>query len=302
MSIFGNRLTSRIIASIFQKADETARNEIANGYIVVQDERDRVSVLCREIRRHINKNPFIRSLSISAEPIDNNYGDALFVFRYKDDVKIGLVEAKLLRIDNQNNLNISWDWRQGNTKKSHFTHQLQNHQQWNTQMAVWSMFIPNCSNGCYSPPLIANGSSNIWSSQMIFHPRVKTPQTLWTYNDVLNLPNNYSYQNLYSIIKSILECKKGSVINKNGNKVITITSKENATMEIPIPYRLGSIWEDFRKFVKKYKNIKSYNYYRFDDLLDIVEYYKRDKSLPRDVFKNEKEYFYFKKLLDKNIK
>jgi len=301
MSIFGNLITSRIIAQIFQNADEAARNEIVNSEINVQDERDRVSVLCREIRRRIKRNPFIRSLSISAEPIDNRQGDALFVFRFKDEIKIGLVEAKLLRINNCANLNNKWDWRQGNTQNSHFTHQLQNHQKWINELAVWCMFIPNCPNGTYSPPLVANGSSNIWSSEMINHQRVSTPTELWSYDDVLNLPNGYNYQNLYSIIKTILACKKGVVKNIQGKRVITIASKGNKEMVIPIPYRLNSIWGDFRKFIEKHKNIVSYNYYRFDDLLEVVENYKKEKNLPIDKFKDEKEYSVFKELLDKNL-
>jgi hypothetical protein len=302
MSIFGNRRTSEIIASIFQRADELTRNEIVNQEINFQNERDRVSVLCREIRRKINNNPFIRTLSISAEPIDNTQGDALFIFRYIDEIKVGLVEAKLLRINNVKNLNNKWDWHQGNTQNSHFTNQIQNHQKWNSEMAIWCMFIPNCQNGTHSPPLMNRGSSNIWSSEMINHQRVSTPQTLWSYTDILTPPNGYNYQNLYSIIKSILNCNKGVVINRNGRNKITVQSTENDSMEIPIPfYKYGSIKKDFRKFVNKYRNIVSYNYYQFDDLFEIVKNYKTNRYLPSEEFKDEEEYTIFKKLLDENI-
>lgn len=302
MPIFGNRITSEIIARVFQNADELTRNEIINNAVNTQDERDRVSVLCREIRRRINRNPFIRSMSISAEPIDNQTGDALFVFRYRDEIKIGLVEAKLLRINNRTNLNNTWDWRQGRTNNSHFSVQLNNHQQWINEMAVWCMFIPNCPNGVHSPPLINRGSSNIWSQQMFQHQRVSNPQTLWNYNDVLNLPNNYSYQNLYSIIKSILNCEYGIAKKINGNKSITFNSSLNDSMDIPIPYNYGNIFGDFKRFQAKYKNITSYNYYRFDDLSELVDNYASTKFLSTDSFYSQEDYSFFKNLLDKNIK
>ncbi len=304
MSIFINGIITKIIAKIFQNADELTRNEIINSKTNFRNERDRVSVLCHEIRRKVSKNPFIRSLSISAEPIDNQDGDAIFVFRYKNEIKIGLLEAKLLRIYNRNNLNTKWDWRQGNTKNSHFTNQLLKHQQWINEMAVWCMFIPNCPKGNYSPPLISNGSSNIWSSDLFKHQRVQTPQTLWSYNDVLNLPNGCNYQNLYSIIKSILDCNNGVIKNINGNKTIRINSKEGKSMEIPIPYRLSSIKNDFKEFVNKYKSIVSYNYYRFDDLYDVVEKYKEGIEISKEKFTdergvfNEEEYMRFKQLLN----
>jgi len=147
--MFGNPFIAEVIARIFQVADIEVRREIIDPQNPLEtNERDRVSVLCREIRREVSKNPLIRSFSIKAEARDTTRRDALFVFRYKEEVKIGLVEAKLLRIRGKN-LNGTWDWPRGGP--SHFTRQVINQQLWLNQAAVWDMFIPNCNIGQHSP-------------------------------------------------------------------------------------------------------------------------------------------------------
>lgn|GEM_PF-5771197 len=302
--MFGNKITAEIIARIFQRADEVARNEIVNGAVNDIKERDRVSVLCREIRRNINKNPFIRSLSISAEAVDNKKGDALFVFRYKNEVKIGLVEAKILKINNAN-LDAYFDWIPNKHNYSHFTHQLKNLQKWVNEMAVWNMFIPNCPNGQYSPPLIAKGSSNIWSSDLINHPKVSTPLVRWNFNDALNPP--VQYMNLHTVIKSILNCKNGKVhIVSQGGRV-EVKALDDEIIDIPVPHFLGSIWGDLKQFSRKYYNINSYNYYRFDDLVEVVDDFKEKRVLLKDPFIkrehfDEDEYIFFKQILNEIIK
>ncbi len=305
MTLFGNRITSNIIAKIFQKADETTRNEMIEIDGFRTNERDRVSVLCRGIRRKVNKNPFIRSLSISANAIDTHQGDALFVFRYKNEIKVGLLEAKLLKI-NGSNLNKNWDYCNKNSKNSHFTRQIINQQQWINAMAVWDMFIPNCKNGQHSPPLISRGSSNIWADEIINHSKINTPNLLWNYNDLLNPPG--VYQSLYTIIKTILNCDKGRKVEITTKGIVSISSKENKIMEIPIPYTLrGQIFGAVDKFIQKNKNIASYNYYRFDDMVKFIENYKEKRELSEDLFvkkgKNDyKEFKFFKQLLDEDIK
>ena len=126
------------------------------------------------------------------------------------------------------------------------------------------------------------------------------------YNELLNPP--CVYQSLYTIIKTILNCDKGRKVEIKTKGIVSISSKENKIMEIPIPYTLrGQIFGAVDKFIEKNKNIASYNYYRFDDMVKFIENYKEKRELSEDLFvkqgKNDfKEFKFFKQLLDEDIK
>lgn len=279
--MFGNPFIAEVIARIFQAADIEVRREIIDPQNPLEtNERDRVSVLCRLIRQEVNRNPFIRSFSIQAHARDTTRRDALFVFRYKEEVKIGLVEAKLLRIRGAN-LGDTWDW-QNARMQSHFTQQVIDQQLLLNQAAVWDMFIPNCNIGQHSPPLEREGSSNIWADELINNPKIIRPNELWSYQDVLDAKDQYL--SLYDIVKEIIKCNKGIKHDITGKNEIEIeSSNPDVKMPIPIPrtQRLSS--QIIESFFLNNKSIDSLNYYRFDDLFTVTKDFpeNRDLNIPQ---------------------
>jgi hypothetical protein len=279
--MFGNPFIAEIIARIFYNADKEVRREIINSQNPLEiNERERVATLCSLIRQKVRRNPFIRSFSIQAHARDTTRRDALFVFRYKEEVKIGLVEAKLLRIRGAN-LCDTWDW-QNARGQSHFTQQVIDQQLWINQAAVWDMFIPNCNIGQHSPSFERDGSSNIWADELINNPKITRPNELWTYQDVLDAKNQYL--SLYDIVKEILKCNKGLKHDITGKNEIEIeSSNPDIKMPIPIPrtQRLSS--QIIESFFSNNKSIDSLNYYRFDDLFTVSKDYlaNRDLSIPQ---------------------
>jgi hypothetical protein len=273
MAFFGNIFTAEIIARIFYNADKKVRQEIIDDQDFLEtNERDRISALCTRIRDKVKSNPFIRSVSVQAHPRDTTQRDALFVFRFGNEIKIGLVEAKLLRIRNSE-LNKSWDWKISNkNKNSHFTKQVINQQNWLNQAAVWDMFIPNCQTEKHTPPFEKYGSSNIWADETYKSHKIKTPSELWTYQDVLDLKDQYL--SLYDIIKAILKCQKGIVHDVTGKSVIKIQNDKGKEMIIPIPRNNIGFIRRIKEFLLENNDIVSFNYYRLDDVFESVKDYK----------------------------
>ncbi len=289
MAFFGNIFTAEIIARIFYNADKKVRAEIINDLNPLEtNERDRVSSLCTRIRDKVASNPFIRSISIQAHARDTTHRDALFVFRYKNEVKIGIVEVKLLRIKNSN-LNDKWDWPiNRNNSNSHFTKQIVNQQNWLNQAAVWDMFIPNCPIGDHSPPLEKDGSSNIWAEETFLSQKISRPNELWSYQDVLDLKD--SYLSLYDIIKAIMKCEKGIVHDITGKQNLSIRNDKDVSMDIPIPRNLFDFRQRVNDFLNNNKSIESFNYYRLDNVFESVKKIKDSNEIivPRDVRNNPK--------------
>jgi len=229
---------------------------------------------------------FISSISIQAHARDTTQRDAIFVFRYKNEVKIGIVEAKLLRIKDAN-LNDNWDWYNAN-RESHFTKQVINQQNWVNQAAVWDMFIPNCRIGENSPPLERYGSSNIWAEETFLSQKISRPNELWSYQDVLDLKD--SYLSLYDIIKAIMKCEKGIVHDITGKQNLSIRNDKDVSMDIPIPRNLFDFRQRINDFLNNNKSIESFNYYRLDNVFESVKKFKDSNEIivPRDVRNNPK--------------
>jgi len=287
MAFFGNIFTAEIIARIFYNADKKVRQEIIDEINPLEtSERDRISSLCARIRDKVDYYSFISSISIQAHARDTTQRDAIFVFRYKNEVKIGIVEAKLLRIKDAN-LNDNWDWYNAN-RESHFTKQVINQQNWVNQAAVWDMFIPNCRIGENSPPLERYGSSNIWAEETFLSQKISRPNELWSYQDVLDLKD--SYLSLYDIIKAIMKCEKGIVHDITGKQNLSIRNDKDVSMDIPIPRNLFDFRQRINDFLNNNKSIESFNYYRLDNVFESVKKFKDSNEIivPRDVRNNPK--------------
>ena len=287
--MFGNEFIADIIATIFYNAGKAVRREIINNLNPLEvNERDRVSTLCALIRQAISTNPFISSFSIQAHARDTTRRDALFVFRYKEEIKIGLVEAKLLRIAGSD-LTDTWDWY-NTSNQSHFSQQVKDQQLWLNQAAVWDMFIPDCDLGDFSPPLDIEGSSNIWADELIHSTTISSPNQLWTYQDVLNAKTQYL--SLYDIIKDIILCNKGTKHDITGMEEYEIISSDGEiSMPIPIPRNLTFKSSVIENFFSKNKSIDSLNYYRFDRLFTAAnKFIKTGEIVIPNYIKQNKSY------------
>ncbi len=275
MEFFGNAFMAEIIARIFQRADKEVRQEIINPHNpLIFNERERVATLCSMIRNAVRKIPFIRSFSMQAHAADTTRGDALFVFRYREEVKVGIVEAKILRIKNSELSNI-WDW--SNKGESHFTNQVIKQQSWLKEAAVWDMFIPNCSIRDYSPSLVGEGSSNIWADELHKSPLISTPQRLWSYKDVLD--EKEQYLSLYQIIKEILLCSQGKKHDVTGKSEIDIISSKEKKITVPIPRSSSLSGRVIENFFRQNETTDSLNYFRFDDVFESVKDYAKTKEI-----------------------
>lgn len=274
MDLFGNAFLAEIIANIFYWADKKVRKEIINPHNqLLCNERERVATLCSNIRNAVGLIPFIRSFSIQAHSWDNSKGDALFVFRYKEEVKVGIVEAKLLRFNGSKPDDI-WDW--SNNGESHFTNQVIKQQMWKNEAAVWDMFIPDCSINQHSPSLERKGSSNIWAEELINNSMISTPRKLWSYQDVLDAKQQYL--SLYQIIKEILMCQKGRKHDITGKSELEISSYSEIRgkkITVPIPRNLSLSRRVIDEFFKRNESIDTLSYYRFDDVVESVKDYEK---------------------------
>jgi hypothetical protein len=276
MSFFGNIFAAELVARLFYNADKEVRREIINANNVLEiNEPERVSALCTLIRKRLSNNPFIRSISVQAHARDTTQRDALFVFRYKDEIKVGIAEAKLLRIKNAN-LNDVWDWLSHG--ESHFTKQIIDQQRWIHTAAVWEMFIPDCALGVHHPPLDRLGSSNIWANEIRNHAKINNRTQLWTYHDVLNATNEY--MSLYTVVKEILRCNKGIKLDaSNADSIQIATDNGRRIMNIPIPRSQTGYSGRVKSFLSEHEEIGSLSYYRFDELAESIEDYKSNEQI-----------------------
>ncbi len=277
--MFGNPFIARVIASVFQRADNIVRREfIGEDEIIETNERDRVSSLGSMIRR----NPFMRVFPMQSRVHgrDTHARDGLFVFRYRDKIKVGIFESKLLYIDGVADLNRVWDQPDPGTQRSRFTRQVVAQQEWVNQFAVWDMFWPNCPEENHSPSLSKKGSSCIWATDMFNQPNIANPTTLWSFNDVKNATPQY--MSLYDVVYNIIMCNQGILHDIEGaERTVAVRSANGRLMDIPIPRRLwgNQFRNDIEKFFERNENFSTFTYYRFDDLYRVSNSFELDQEL-----------------------
>ncbi len=260
--MFGNFRVADIVAFYCALADTECREELRNGILV--SERDYVSALTTRIRREIS-----RSLRLNCHAQTTNrtaeskYGvDGIIVFRFGNDIKVGLFEAKRPQVTQKNN---GWDYLSPQNV-SHFSEQIQKQRTWNNQIALWEMFFNEGANGFESPPYDAFGSSCVWhenayqfmhTESLIFKPWITKKL-----KDLLNV----SGVNFYTIIYDIISCKAGKIYKideKTNTSRIFSEFNDNVSLNIPIPIEIGA---EIDNRIDRFLNENNLSIYTFIDL------------------------------------
>jgi hypothetical protein len=265
LEMFGNFAIADIIAYHCSRIDFKCRQELETDILV--SERDYVTALSTRIRDELNiqfKLP-CHSQTVRPKVEKENGVDGIIVFKWKNEVKAGLFEAKRpqIKIDNFN-----WDYL---TKRntSHFSEQIENQHKWLGAFALWEMFFNEGQSGFCSPPFDYFGTSCVWHDNayafmnkeaLIFKP--------WT-SDKLKLLLENSCTNFYSVIYDIISCKAGKrfkIDHKNQTARITSPSNKNVFMEIPLPFEIDvQTDEKINSFLNE-NNFYNYTFINLDSL------------------------------------
>lgn len=129
--------------------------------------------------------------------------DGIIIFKYKDNYKISIFEAKFPQISKPE---LTWGYmprRKASPLYSHFSEQLIKHNNWSSLFAIWKMFQnenPNDSGSAYN--FLSNGSTCVWHKD-VYNYLVTNLTTLrksskdavrWHRSDLQNI---FSYNAIY---------------------------------------------------------------------------------------------------------
>ena len=239
--MFANFNIADIIAYQCAKIDVRCREELQRGVLV--SERDYITALSTRIRDEIRIHLHIPCHSQTVRPRTEteNGVDGIIVFKYHDEVKAGLFEAKRPQIYNSHRPttinNYRWD-DLTDRKTSHFSEQIQKQHKWVGALALWEMFLNDGPIGFESPPFDAFGSSCVWHDNAYNFMNIRgLIFNRWTTSDLQTLLT-YNCVNFYSIIYDLLSCKAGGrfkIDTKKQSAVIRSPIDDNLIMDIPLP-------------------------------------------------------------------
>lgn len=232
---------AQIISDLFYSLDANVRNDLYNNRIA--DERDYVSRMVTHFnfpfgifnQFTLNNIQFQSKWfsKVNSGSHERKFGcDSMLVFKVKDEIKVGLFEAKWPRIIKDPNY--QWDYAQKATKTSHFTNQITRQKKWTNQAAIWEMFFYEEKVGVFNPPYDKNASTCIrhqYANKLVS----STPslQMIWDNTDLENLIkseqtilfNGTNQTNLKTIIFDILTCSFGKPILINpDDRTFSLTS------------------------------------------------------------------------------
>lgn len=267
--MFKNHKVADLIASRCMQVDVDCRKDLRHGEIA--NERDYVSALAVRIRddlRRLNVAAFSQTAKTKME--NRNGIDALIIFRFQNEIKIGFYEAKWPRVEQKN---YPWDYLEGEDGISHFSSQIHRQHTWNDVIAIWEMFFNESKPGFNSPPYDYFGSSCVWHPNAFrFLNKEGMTFTRWSTSKLKQLLNTDSVS-FYTVIYDILTCRKGKIFPVDlKSRTITIVGSapkdrpgENL-MEIPIPRESeGEIDERVENFMIE-RNIETYLYLDVDQI------------------------------------
>ncbi|QOR65095.1 hypothetical protein IM538_14775 [Cytobacillus suaedae] len=179
--------------------------------------------------------------------------DGIIIFKYKDNYKVSIFEAKFPKITESPEP--EWDYMYRRKKSSplfsHFSEQLIKQSHWSSFFAIWEMFqngYPNSSSATYN--FLLNGPTCVWhqdaynyfmTNLTTFRRRSKK-RVRWRRSNLQNL-FSHSAINLSNIIYNILICNKGQLLNAvstvpnnpNAPKVLRVTPDTGVQVNIPVP-------------------------------------------------------------------
>ncbi|HWW40791.1 hypothetical protein [Pedobacter sp.] len=232
-----DKIRAELIGELFYRLDIGVRGDLHKG--VVSDERDYVSRLVTHLEYPYGffNNIIYYGLGLKGKWFakvnkgtqERRFGcDSMIVFEAKDQLKVGLFEAKWPRVL----IDPFYDWDKiyKNKSVSHFTDQIERQANWSRQAAIWEMFFYEEAPGIFSSPFDLSGSSCVkheFAKAYIDGPQ--RPPYAWGNNDLENLiglaQTTSAETNLRTIIKEILNCKMGRAIPINsGERTFTLTA------------------------------------------------------------------------------
>ena len=215
------------LGQIIYKADVKTRHEMILGG-VHHTERSYCEAVFTRVRDSFLKK--VNRFSVTAQTLDTQAGDGILVFRYKNFLKIALIEAKLVHPG-------GFDYIQNGTSQSHFTTQIIKQGSWSNNFACFELFILKLPIGQDSPPLDRDGSSCAWRSTALQHiqGRPRTP-VLWKMSDLIGT-NHLRLCNLEDIVNDILSCSEGRGLNylPADGFIEVLDNAGTRTMKVPIP-------------------------------------------------------------------
>lgn len=260
--LFGNAIAANIIGNVFYRADKDTRHEMINQNIRHTERSYCESVFTRV--RTSNK-IFRKVFKYSAQTLDTSKGDGIFIFRYKNQVKVALVEAKLIRP------NSPFDRVQSPSKsESHFYNQLINQAKWDNMLACFEMFIPFHPINFHSPPLDKKGSTCL-TNEVInkYISNQLRPQNIWDLNTILEI-GAPPLTNLKEIIYDIIMCNRGRPVIANTERLYaSVENTDGKEWQIPLPgfaknisptyVRVRNFLEEQKLAFYEYSNLSTFN-------------------------------------------
>jgi hypothetical protein len=248
--MFGNFKIADIIAFHCARIDTICRQELQRGVLV--SERDYVTALSTRIRDELRIHFHIPCHSQTVRPRTEteNGVDGIIVFKYHDEVKAGLFEAKRPQIYNAHRPstinNYAWDTLT-DKNTSHFSEQIQKQHKWVGALGLWEMFFNDGPAGFGSPPFDFFGSSCVWHDNAYNFMNIQgLIFNRWTTADLQFLLTS-NCVNFYSIIYDLLSCKAGrrfKVDAKNQSATIFSPANDNFLMDIPLPIKVTNKKDD----------------------------------------------------------
>ncbi|WP_343590812.1 hypothetical protein [Flavobacterium sp.] len=230
--MFGDHVTAHRIAFQFMGIDMKCRAELQKCTLV--SERDYVTAFGTRIRDSLFHDFDCYSQTLRPAVEQENGVDGIIVFKFGNDVKIGMFEAKRPQLKHKS---CRWDYLSGGGL-SHFTEQIENQRKWRDVFAIWEMFMNEMPDGHLSPPFEHFGSTCIWHNDAFRYAAVNALYlSAWT-TDHLKILAAQDSVNLYTIIYNIVICKRGRrlTVNPADSSVTVLNPADNSfSMEVPLP-------------------------------------------------------------------
>lgn len=255
--MFGNFKIADFIAYSFMSIDVECRTELQSRILV--SERDYVSAFATRVRDRLRGNFDCYSQTLWSESERENGADGIIVFKFRNQIKIGMFEAKKPQFSL---VNYGWDYL-STRGISHFTEQLESQDRWRNVIALWEVFINETKSGYLSPPLQASGSSCVWQNKAhMFADSEALYLNRWT-TDKLKKLLEMDGLTLYSVIYDIIICRQGKIftINPKDASVTIINPRRNdIKMEIPLPTIISQEYDSkINSFLQK-NNLEVYTF------------------------------------------
>lgn len=228
----------------------------------------------------LNIGRYSKDFHIRIDSRDTHSYDGVFVFRFKEEVKIGVCECKLLRFTddycNLEPLSKTWDSKE-NFLESHFFNQVTSFNNWSDECAKWYMFMLDLPQGIYAPPLDVYGSSCVWHTNMNDHIRKQgiNKHHIWNLQDVINI-GQPPLINLQKVIHEILICKAGKKILIDPVDFTASVGYGDGQREIKVPLpqlsnrRREVSFSDLVDEFLKTNNLSFYRYYNFPQSRNLI--------------------------------